>query len=207
MPAEKNLSDPDSVVLFCKRFLFSHLNIHRMNKRFLTIVTLIFAAALLRLLPHAYNFSSIGALALFGGAYLNRKHLAYLVPVAALLFSDFFLGFYGLEMLVTYGAFALTVFIGTHLRNSARWYRVGAASLVSSFSFYLITNQIFFYPANHGALYPRTFTGMMESYVAGWPFFQNTLASDLVFSALMFGGFYLLTINIPSLQKESVKAS
>ena len=65
-----------------------------MNNKFLTITTLIFGAAMLRLIPHAPNFSPIGAIALFGGAYLNRKFIAYLVPTMAMALSDLFLGFY-----------------------------------------------------------------------------------------------------------------
>jgi hypothetical protein len=57
-----------------------------------------------------------------------------------------------------------------------------------------------------GTIYTHDLTGMLSSYVAGWPFFQNTFASDLVYNTLLFGSFYLLSINIPSLKLEKVKA-
>jgi hypothetical protein len=46
----------------------------------------------------------------------------------------------------------------------------------------------------------------MSSYIAGIPFFQNTFASDLVYNTLLFGSFYLMSINIPSLKLKEVKA-
>ncbi len=178
-----------------------------MNKRFLTIVSLIFTAALLRLIPHAPNFSPIGALALFGGAYLNRKYLAYIIPIAAMIVSDLFLPFYGIEVLITYAGFLISIFIGTQLKNNLTWYNLALGSMVSSFAFFLITNFVFFYPASMGPLYTHDLAGVMNSYIAGWPFFQNTFASDLVYNGILFGAFYLLQVNIPELRTEKVKAS
>jgi hypothetical protein len=177
-----------------------------MNNRLLTIIALIFGAALLRLIPHAPNFSPIGALAIFGGAYLSRKSMAYLIPLAAMLVSDLFLGFYGVEMLITYAGFIASIFIGTLLRRNITWYNVAFASVSSSIAFFLITNCVFFYPASHGMLYSHDLSGMMSSYLAGWPFFQNTFLSDLVYNTLLFGSFYLLQVNIPSLQAQKIKA-
>ena len=172
-----------------------------MNKRILAISAIVFTAAFLRLIPHAPNFSPIGAIALFGGAYLNRKYLAYLIPFAALLLSDVFLGFYGIGMLVTYGAFAVSIFLGSQLKKNLTWYNVAFASVVSSVSFFLITNLVFFYPSAAG-LYTQNLSGVINCYTAGLPFFQNTLVSDLVYNALFFGSFYLLNVNIPALQTE-----
>ncbi len=177
-----------------------------MNNRLLTIVALIFSAALLRLLPHAPNFSPIGAIALFGGAYLSKRVLAYLLPLAAMLISDLFLGFYGPEMLITYAGFVTSIFIGTQLRKNITWYNVGFAAIASSIAFFLITNCVFFYPTSLGPIYTHDFAGLINSYVAGWPFFQNTFLSDLVYSTILFGSFYLLQVNIPSLQSEKIKA-
>jgi hypothetical protein len=178
-----------------------------MNKRVLTIVALIFTAAFLRLIPHAPNFSPIGAIALFGGAYLSRKYLAYLIPIAAMLVSDLFLGFYGIEMLITYAGFAASIFIGTQLRKNLTWYNVAIGSVASSIVFFLITNFVFFYPSTLSPLYTHDMAGIINSYAAGLPFFQNTFLSDLVYNTLLFGTFALLNFNIPSLNQEKVKAS
>lgn len=171
-----------------------------MNKRILTISILILVAALSRLIQHPYNFSPVGAIALFGGAYLNRKHLAYIIPIIALLISDAFLGFYGMGMIVTYLAFAGSVFIGTLLSRNLKWYTVGAASVAGSVLFFLITNFALIYPET---LYTHDLNGIFTSYAMGVPFFSNTLVSDLFFSTMLFGSYYLLSINIPALQQEA----
>ena len=51
--------------------------------------------------------------------------------------------------------------------------------------FFLITN-FGSWMAGHGT-YSRTLSGVMACYAAGVPFFWRTLASDLVYSGLLFG--------------------
>jgi len=195
-----------NLVFYKKLLIFASLSkIIIMNKRILAITAIIFTAAFLRLIPHAPNFSPIGAIALFGGAFLNRKYLAYLIPFLALFISDIFLGFYGMSMLVTYGTFACSIYIGSMLRKKLTWYNTAFASVFSSVVFFLITNLVFFYPESTG-LYTHDLAGLVNCYAAGLPFFQNTLASDLVYSILFFGSFYLLNVNIPSLQAQKIKA-
>src|SRR6516165_4918621 len=54
---------------------------------------LIAIGAVLRVVPHPWNFAPIGAMALFGGAVLPRG-VGIAVPLAALALSDAVLGFY-----------------------------------------------------------------------------------------------------------------
>src|SRR3954454_16784234 len=49
-----------------------------------------FIAAIMRIVPHPPNFSSVGALGLFGGARL-RAWQAYLLPLAIMVLSDLLL--------------------------------------------------------------------------------------------------------------------
>ena len=68
------------------------------HSRILALLSAILLAAALRLVPHPPNFTPIGAMALFSGAYLGRRGLAFVAPLAALLLSDAVLGFYsGME--------------------------------------------------------------------------------------------------------------
>ncbi|MBC8101141.1 MAG: hypothetical protein H7Z41_00955, partial [Cytophagales bacterium] len=77
------------------------------------VYLLIVLAALSRLLPHPPNFTPVAAMALFGAAMLPDKRLALLAPLAALLLSDLFLGFYGWEgMASVYGATLLVGLLG-----------------------------------------------------------------------------------------------
>ena len=58
------------------------------HSRLVALLCAIAAAAALRLLPHPPNFTPIGAMALFSGAYLGRRGLAFVAPLAALFVSD-----------------------------------------------------------------------------------------------------------------------
>lgn len=138
-----------------------------------------------------YNFTPVEAMALFGGAYFADRRLAIVVPLLALFAADCVIGFYGWMMPVVYGCVALTAFAGFALRGRVRFGNTALAAIGSATGFYLVTN---FFVWLGGTMYPHTGSGLMASYVAGWPFYQNgTLPGTLMWSALLFGGFALLT--------------
>ena len=168
------------------------------KQRLVVLICLIFAAAASRLIPHPPNMTSITAVALFGGAYLSDKRLAFLVPFAALLLSDFVLGFYG-HMEVVYGSFALVVCIGLLLRKRRSPLRIAGAALASSILFFIITN---FGVWAFGSLYPKTMAGLAACYVAAIPFFQNTLIGDALYTAVLFGSFALAERAFPVLREH-----
>ena len=53
----------------------------KITPRITFILSVIIFGAIMRLIPHWPNFTPIAAMALFGGAYFNKKHLAFLVPL------------------------------------------------------------------------------------------------------------------------------
>lgn len=174
-----------------------------MNKKFITIVAIIALAAASRFLPFAPNFSPIGAVALFAGAFIANRYLAVALPLIALFISDFFIGFYGAGMIPVYAATALFSVIGMLLTNKNNPISIIGSSLLGSVAFYLITNFVFVYTADN-TIYPHSLAGVMESYFAAIPFFKNSLRGDLLYTVLLFGSFYLLSINVPFLKKEKV---
>ncbi|MEA5110940.1 MAG: DUF6580 family putative transport protein [Lentimicrobium sp.] len=174
-----------------------------MEKKFFTtrtvlILSAIAVAAVMRLVPHWPNFTPVAAIALFGGAYINRKALAFLVPLAAMLISDLFLGFHS-TLLAVYAAFIITVFIGLKLGKNVKAGNVALASVSSSVIFFLITN---FASWMSGMMpYSPDFSGLMQAYAAGIPFFNNGLLGDLFYNTVLFGGFYLISRRYPSIVK------
>jgi hypothetical protein len=166
------------------------------HARLTVLLSAIAAAAALRLMPHPPNFTPIGAMALFGGAYLRRRWLAFAAPLGALLLSDLVLGFYD-GMWVQYLAVAMVVLIAWGALKRISPLRVAGAALASSIAFFLVTNLGTW--ALSG-MYPLTATGLAACYVAAIPFFQNTVAGDLFYSGLLFGGFALLERSVPALR-------
>jgi hypothetical protein len=170
-----------------------------MNTRILTLIVVILGAALFRLVPHPPNVTPIAAIALFSGAYLADRRLSLVVPLLAMLLSDLFLGFYS-SMALTYLAFALSVVLGWSLHSRrARPLPVLGAAVGSSLIFYLLTN---FGSWVTTGLYPHDPAGLLAAYVAGLPFYRNSLAGDLLFTGLLFWGFHLAERRIPSLREH-----
>ena len=151
--------------------------------------TLILAAALSRLLPHPDNFTPIAAMALAGGVYLEKR-FALIIPLAALVISDFFIGFHN-TILFVYGSFVLIGFMGLWLKSHKKFLPVLGTALLSSILFFVITN-FGVWLTGGGWFYPRTWQGLVECYVMAVPFFRNTLAGDLVFTGVLFGLFELM---------------
>ncbi len=152
--------------------------------------------AALRLLPHPPNFTPIAAMALFGAAHLGRNPLALAAPLGALLLSDLVLGFYA-GMWVQYVCVALIVLLGWVALKRVTPLRVGMAAIASSVLFFAVTN---FGVWLLGSMYPHTLAGLAACYAAAIPFFQNTVAGDLFYSGLLFGGFALLERLVPTLR-------
>jgi hypothetical protein len=173
------------------------------HSRILAILSAILVAAVLRLVPHPPNFTPIGAMALFSGAYLGRRAIAFAAPLGALLLSDLVLGFYHGQATV-YFSVALIVMIGMLALRRVSALRVGAAAMASSVLFFVITN---FGMWLFSGFYPRTIAGLEACYVAAIPFFQNTVAGDLFYAVLLFGGFKVAETLLPRLRAGAPQAA
>jgi len=166
------------------------------HARLAALFSAIVAAAALRLVPHPPNFSPIDAMALFSGAYLGRRWVAFAAPLAALFLSDLVLGFYH-GMATVYATVALIVAIGWSLSSRRSPLRIAGAAVAGSVTFFLITN---FGMWLFSGFYPLTSAGLAACYVAAIPFFQTTVAADLVYAGLLFGGFALAEHFLPRLR-------
>jgi hypothetical protein len=167
--------------------------------RLLLALGIIALAAALRIAPHPWNFTPVGAMALFSGAVIKNRRLAFVVPLLALFLGDIFIGFHKL-MPIVYASFLLTVVIGFWLRDRRTAGRITAATLAGAIQFFLITN---FAVWAFGLTYPRTSAGLVACYVAGIPFFWNTLAGDAVYAVLFFGTFALAERLFPALREPA----
>jgi hypothetical protein len=168
--------------------------------RLIAILTAICSAAALRLVPHPPNFSPIAAMALFSGAQMPRRWLSFVAPLAALLLSDAFLGFYA-GIGFVYFCFGLTVLIGWAIAERKTPITVTGGAIAGSLLFFVLTN---FGMWAFSGYYPLTSAGLAACYVAAIPFFQNSLAGDLFYTALLFGGFALLQRALPAIRQAPV---
>jgi len=168
------------------------------HARLVALLSAILAAAALRLVPHPPNFTPIGAMALFSGAYVGRRALAFVAPLAALLLSDLVLGFHS-GMPFVYASVAAIAALGFIALSRVTLLRLAGAAVASSVLFFAVTN---FGTWLLSGMYPMSASGLAACYVAAIPFFQNTLAGDLFYTGLLFGGFALLERVLPALRPQ-----
>jgi hypothetical protein len=107
--------------------------------RSIVAASMIILAAAVRILPHPWNFTPIGAMAIFSGAMFRDRRIAFLFPLAALFAGDLFVGLHRL-IPVVYASFLLSVLIGTWLSNRRTILRIGGAVFLGALQFFLITN-------------------------------------------------------------------
>lgn len=153
---------------------------------FLVAVILILFAAFSRLIPHPANFTPIAAIALFSGVYLGKKYFL-IVPVAAMLIGDIFLGFHPM-MIWVYGSFAVIALIGLWLKSHKSVGYIFGTTVFSSIIFFIITN----FGVWAAGFYEYSLRGLAECYIMAIPFFRNSIAGDLIYVTAMFGIYELV---------------
>ena len=168
----------------------------------LALVIIVIAAAL-RIAPHPWNFTPIGAMALFSGAVVRDRRLAFVFPLLALFVGDISVGFHKLMPLV-YASFLLSVLIGRWMQNHRTPARIALATLLGAVQFFLVTN---FAVWQFLGSYPHTAAGLLSCYVAGIPFFWNTLAGDAFYVLVFFGSFALAERLFPALRASTQEVS
>lgn len=136
---------------------------------------------------HLWNFTPVAAIGLFAGYYFDRWFVGAAVTVAAMALSNVVIGGYHSAgvMYAVYAAMLFPVALRTLLRSNLTAVRVLASALVSSVVFFVVTNFAHYWFATE----VHTWGALAETYVAALPFFRNTLAGDLFFTGLLFGGY------------------
>src|SRR5258708_28347286 len=136
----------------------------------LALALIVFAAAL-RVAPHPWNFTPVGAIALFSGAVLRDRRLAFFFPLLTLFLGDIFIGFHKL-MFVVYVSFLINVAIGLWLHDRRTVARITLATLFGAIHFFIVTN---FAVCALGRFYPPTVARLAPCYPPRVPSFSTTL--------------------------------
>ncbi len=187
----------------------------KINKQVLaSFVLLVVIASVYRIMPHGtYGFPPQLAMAVFAGAIIANKKYSFLLPLSSMVLSDLLfqllymagygdtLGFYDGQWINYLLIGSLTVF-GFMARNF-KPANIAAASLAAPTAYFLLSNLVV-WAGGGGFGRPRTFSGLMQCYTDGLPFYSMQLLSTLVFSFLLFGIYSLFIRSKVALANQPV---
>lgn len=160
------------------------------SKEHLLAALLIILGLATRFVPHLPNFTAIGAVAFFAGRYLPAKY-SLTIPLAIMLASDLFIGFYGLPIMFSvYLSFALMVIIG-YTTQQKGWKKIATGTIIGSTIFFLVTNWAVW---AFGTMYNANLNGLITSYFAALPFFRNQLLADIFYTTVLVGGYEFIQL-------------
>lgn len=187
----------------------------KLNKSVIwSLLLLTIIAALYRAIPNRpWGFAPQWAMAVFAGAVIKNKKLAFALPVFSMFISDLLFqvlyikgltpmaGFYEGQW-QNYLLFALLVVIGFAIKK-INVLNVFLASLAAPTVYFILSNLAVWASAspNAGLGRPKTFSGLMQCYGDGIPFYGASLAATVVFSGILFGAYYLVS------RKQRIPAS
>jgi hypothetical protein len=194
------------------------MSIQKINPRFAVLALLMLTVAAMRISNSAQltafsNFTPIGAMGLFGGAYFTKKWKAILFPLLALFASNIIIqafvfdGKYGIMYSGWYWIYAIFIFItfiGKWLIKKVMIKNVLLAGITASLAYWLLAD---FSVWAGGGIDLRTMTplskdwaGLQQCYIQGFPFIKNFLLGTLAYSGIMFGAFEWMKAKQPSLK-------
>jgi hypothetical protein len=168
-------------------------------------ILLIVVASLYRIMPgRPYGFAPQIAMAIFGGAIIKDKKFAFLLPLLSMFISDALYevlyrngvgnlqGFYE-GQLTNYILFGLMTFFGFFIKN----FNIGKivlASLAAPTAYFLLSNSMIWLSNSPyaGLQRPKTLNGLLLCLGDGLPFYEWSVAATLIFSAILFGSYFLI---------------
>jgi hypothetical protein len=158
---------------------------------FLVLVALIVAG---RYFPHATNFTPAAAAGLFAGFWFRNRLLAMMVPLCGMFLSDLLIQQpYPVPTMITvYTAMVVPALLGGLLfrGDGQGWLKkagmVGIGAVSGSVLFFVSTNLAVWL---FDGIYALNGAGLAACFAAAVPFFKYTLAGDLFFAGVLFGGY------------------
>lgn len=136
------------------------------------------------------NFSAVGAIALFGGAYFNSNVKAFAFPLLVLLISDVFIaqtsgyGFFYGGWYWTYIAFILMVLVSKVLLRKINVQNMVTATISVILIHWIVSDISAMYVPG---LYPPTLAGFGACLIAAIPFELKFLYGTIIYGTVMFG--------------------
>jgi len=171
-----------------------------------SFILLVLIASLYRVVPgRPMGFAPQIAMALFGGSVISDKKISFLLPLLSMFISDVLyqvLHNYGLTplsgfysgQLTNYILFALITVIGFWIKKQ-NVLSIIVGSLAGA-TFYFIASNFCVWAFGgldiNNLPYPKSIAGILTCYSEAIPFYGNSIIATLLFSGILFGGYYVV---------------
>lgn len=185
-------------------FALKLLNMRITKDLIISFALLIIIASLYRIVPgRPWGFTPQIAMAIFGGAIIQDKKFAFILPLLSMFLSDLLYeilfrngigniqGFYG-GQIVNYILFASMTVFGFFV-NTRKILSILFASLAAPTAYFFLSNTLVWVSTSPDAGLHRskTLNGLLLCIQDGLPFYPGSVMGCIVFSAILFGGYYL----------------
>lgn len=184
-----------------------------------SFVLLILMASLYRILPgRPLGFAPQIAMALFAGSIVKDKKYSFLLPLFSMLISDIIYevlfhynlspvpGFYSGQF-INYVLFVGLTVVGFAI-NQTKPVQIFAGAIAGTTLYFMLSNFAVWIGGGLDIAnlpYPKTISGLLHCYAEAIPFYRGSLYATLIFSVVLFGGYFLINkyfVHKPVLAKE-----
>ena len=171
----------------------------------ISLFLMVLVSALYRIMPNRpMGFAPQLAIGLFSGAlFVNNKKWAFILPLVSMFLSDLLYqvlynygvtaiyGFYDGQW-INYLLFGSMAFFGFLIKKN-KISNVVIAALSAPTAYFLVSNFLVWMASDlgYGLNRPRTFSGLLLCYNDAMPFYTNSIIATVIFSAVLFGTYYL----------------
>ena len=171
----------------------------------LSLLLMVFVSAIYRILPNRpMGFAPQMAIGLFSGVlFVKNKKWAFALPLLSMLISDSLyqllyvngltsiMGFYEGQW-INYLLFVGITCFG-FLINTKKVLGIILAALAAPTTYFLISNFLVWASnKGFGLNRPHTLSGLFLCYQDALPFYYNSIIATIVFTAVLFGTYYIL---------------
>lgn len=151
------------------------------KNKLIYLVLMIAVGVVCRWLPHPPNFTPILAVSIFFGWRWQSSLLCVFSPLIVMLVSDLVLGLHD-TMWIVYATIAVLSLLSKYFKNrqlfSSPIQSVVGMGVLGSVLFFVTTNAVVWWQYT---MYPHNLSGLAQSYLAGVPFFHNSLISTIMY--------------------------
>ena len=162
------------------------MNTNKSNVPILIITFLIFLGIISRVIKITNindfpNFTAIIAISVLSGMFFKNRIIAIMIPLIAMVVSDLIIGFNLLNIIWIYIPLIFITYSSFSIKNN-NYEQITNRFVAGPIIFFLISNLGVWITSG---MYLKNFNGLIQCYIAGIPFLNNSLISTFLYGFIL----------------------